>query len=180
MNRLHCREFETRLPIPWARLCKSFFMAASKTKKAQLRGTVLSIGYEGRELDDFISTLNIHRVDVLVDVRLNPISRKKGFSKTALASALAEVGIEYVHRPQLGNPKENREGFSGHGLATARRRYLAHLNNGSRPIYEEVIEQSRSRRIALLCVERDDRRCHRGCITDQAQDENPGLSVSRL
>jgi hypothetical protein len=45
--------------------------------------------------------------------RTSPISRKRGFGKTALRAALAEVGIAYEHRPELGNPKENRPGFAG-------------------------------------------------------------------
>jgi len=51
-------------------------------------GTIVSIGYEGRSLDEFVQALKGHRVDVLIDVRLTPISRKKGFSKTALSEAL--------------------------------------------------------------------------------------------
>ncbi len=144
------------------------------------RGTIVSIGYEGRGLDDFLATLTANRVQVLIDVRLTPISRKKGFSKTALSEALARLGIEYRHVRELGNPKENRAAFRGAGVTTGRRRYLAHLHNGSRTALDEVVELARAERIALLCVERDDRQCHRGCITDQAQEEHPALSVHRV
>ncbi|SEM69999.1 DUF488 domain-containing protein [Nonomuraea pusilla] len=51
--------------------------------------------------------------ELLVDVRLTPISRKRGFSKTALATALAAAGIACRHMRALGNPKWNRAGFSG-------------------------------------------------------------------
>jgi uncharacterized protein (DUF488 family) len=142
-------------------------------------GTIVSIGYEGRDLSGFLATLRQNRVEVLVDVRLTPISRKKGFSKTALSAALNDAGIEYRHVRELGNPKENRDPFRNGQAAAGRRVFLAHLNNGSRSAYDDVVELARTRRIALLCVERDDRECHRGCITDQAQDENPALSVVR-
>jgi uncharacterized protein (DUF488 family) len=141
---------------------------------------MISIGYEGRDLDGFLKALKDHHVEVLVDVRLNPISRKRGFSKRALSEVLAVNGIEYVHTPQLGNPKENRAGFSGPGLEAARRKYMAHLNNGSRRVYEDVVERARNERIALLCVERDDRYCHRGCIIAQAKVDRPALKVHRL
>ena len=155
-------------------------MAVQSRRSKLHRGTVFSIGYEGRDLDDFLDTLEGNRVKVLVDVRLTPISRKKGFSKTALSEGLARRGIEYRHAPALGNPKENRAAFRGAAVRTGRRRFLAHLNNGSRHAYEEVIELARAQRIALLCVERDDRQCHRGCITDQAQEQHPALSVQHL
>lgn len=142
-------------------------------------GTIVSIGYEGRDFDEFLAVLRRNRVEVLVDVRLNPISRKKGFSKTALSAALADAGIEYRHVRELGNPKENRDLFRNGQAALGRQVFLAHLNNGSRSAYDEVVELALTRRIALLCVESDDRECHRGCITDQAQDENPALSVVR-
>ena len=45
----------------------------------------------------------------LLDVREAPISRRKGYSKTALAAALAASGIDYVHLRGLGTPKPGRE-----------------------------------------------------------------------
>jgi len=141
---------------------------------------VLSIGYEGRSLADFVDTLTFNRVHVLVDVRENAVSRKPGFSKRRLADALEEVGIEYRHEPLLGNPKENRDAFRNGKLAAGKRRYLGYLNNGSRAAYDAVVELASSKRVALLCYERDEAHCHRSCIVEQAQNENPALSVARL
>lgn len=59
---------------------------------------------------------------MLVDVRLTPLSRKPRLSKTKLAAALADVGIEYVHHRALGNPKDNRAGFR-EGQPASRARY---------------------------------------------------------
>jgi uncharacterized protein (DUF488 family) len=143
-------------------------------------GTMVSVGYEGRNLDGFISILKANSVAVLIDVRLNAISRKRGFSKRALSEALEANGIEYLHTPQLGNPKENRAGFRGPGIENAKKNYLAHLNNGSRPVYEAVVERARRERIALLCFESDDKNCHRSCIIEQAVVERPRLQVIRI
>ena len=38
---------------------------------------IVSVGYERRSLEDLIEMLTRNQVDVLVDVRLNPISRKR-------------------------------------------------------------------------------------------------------
>ena len=143
-------------------------------------GVVFTIGYEGRSIDEFVKTLQQNRVQVLVDVRENAISRKPGFSKRRLSEALSAAGIEYRHERLLGNPKENRASFQNGNVATGKRRYLAHLNNGSRGAFDEIVELGMSRRIALLCFEREAAQCHRSCIVEQAQAEHPALSVSRL
>lgn len=142
-------------------------------------GTIVSIGYEGRTLDEFVDALRLHRVDVLIDVRLTPISRKKGFSKTALSEALGAADIEYRHEPELGNPKDNRDAFR-RGQRAARTRYARHLSNGANETFQATVESARGARVALLCFERDHSQCHRSCITDRAQAEHPGLSVLRV
>ncbi|WP_218130182.1 DUF488 family protein [Lentzea jiangxiensis] len=43
------------------------------------------------------------RTDVLVDVRLNPISRKRGFGKTALTNAVT-WGLRYSYTSRLSCP----------------------------------------------------------------------------
>ncbi len=132
-----------------------------------------------RDLSELISLLKANGVVTLVDVRLNPISRKKGFSKKALAAALSDAGIEYRHERDLGNPKENRDPFR-RGLASARQRYRHHLQNDAHSVFERLVDLARTSRIALLCYERDHDQCHRSCILDAAQTDHPTLSVLRL
>jgi hypothetical protein len=50
-------------------------------------------------------------VERLIDVRKLPLSRRRGFSKTALGLALRESGIEHIHVKALGNPKPNCERY---------------------------------------------------------------------
>ena len=140
---------------------------------------LVSVGYEGRTVDDLLTLLQTHNVSVLVDVRLTPISRKKGFSKKALSEVLADAGIEYRHERELGNPKDNREPFR-QGLTSARDLYIHHLRNGASSIYTKVVRLTRSNRIALLCYERDTRACHRSCILDLAREEHPDLRILEL
>ena len=141
--------------------------------------TIVSIGYERRSVEDLIRLLTRNQVDVLVDVRLNAISRKKGFSKSSLSQALREAGIEYRHERQLGNPKDNRDPFR-RGLKSARARYLRHLQNGASSTYQDVIDLAGTARIALLCFERDHHECHRSCILDTARADHPALRVLEL
>jgi hypothetical protein len=99
-----------------------------------MKNDVVGVGYEGQELDEFLSSLVGLGVRTLVDVRLTPISRKRGFSKRALAEAAESVGIEYEHLRSLGNPKDNRTGFAGgpDELTEARARYRGLLETASR------------------------------------------------
>ena len=141
--------------------------------------TILSVGYEGRTLDEIVSTLIRHRVQVLVDVRLTAVSRKKGFSKASLATALDGANIGYRHEPSLGNPKDNREAFR-QGSKAARKRFERHLANGARSRYSATVELARNSRVALFCFEREHSECHRSCIADRAQSEEPGFTVLEI
>ena len=70
--------------------------------------TIWTIGYEQARLDDVIAALTGAGVELLADVRALPLSRRPGFSKTALAGAMAEAGIAYRHMKPLGTPAEGR------------------------------------------------------------------------
>ena len=146
---------------------------------SQLGTEIVSVGYERRDVGDLVEMLSRAGVDVVVDVRLNPVSRKRGFSKAALAQALAGAGIGYRHERDLGNPRWNRDPFR-RGEQAARQQYLDYLQNGASPVYREVIDLAHNTRIALLCYEREHDQCHRSCILEVAQRENADLSVLTL
>jgi uncharacterized protein (DUF488 family) len=126
---------------------------------------MIGIGYQGLQLSDLIDRLRSDGVGVVVDVRLNAISRKAGYSKRALAAALEAAGIRYLHDPRLGNPKDNRAAYadtaSPAGTA-ARGRFQELLNSGAgadgiRDLASLVDREP----VALLCFEADERQCHR-------------------
>ena len=51
--------------------------ARSRGAKVEL----MTIGYEGASIDDFVETLRYSSVSTLVDIRELPLSRKKDFLK---------------------------------------------------------------------------------------------------
>ncbi|WP_418606636.1 DUF488 family protein [Georgenia sp. SUBG003] len=53
-------------------------------------------GYEGRSID-LLALTKATGAKTVADVRLNPISRKAGFSKRALSAALDAADVRYVH-----------------------------------------------------------------------------------
>lgn len=127
------------------------------------------IGYQGHTIDSFLAELTSLNVSALVDVRLTPISRKKGFSKRSLAEAAASASIQYEHLPALGNPKDNRAGFAGTHteLANARARYRSLLDtDAAAHDIARIRELARTGTVALLCFETDQQRCHRQVLLD--------------
>lgn len=141
--------------------------------------TVVSIGYEQRDIDEVVDLLASQQVDVLVDVRLNAISRKPGFSKSALSAALVEAGIEYRHERGLGNPKSNREGFRG-GEPAAHQIYVSHLRDAGVTGLQELQELSEASTIALMCYERDHHSCHRSAIVEMAWADDPAVALVKV
>ena len=57
---------------------------------------IFTVGYEGKSIDGFISELKLNKINVLVDVRLTPLSRKPGFAKRRLSEELLKNKIEYL------------------------------------------------------------------------------------
>lgn len=126
---------------------------------------LLSIGYEGRDLASFIDLLVAEHVDVVVDVRLHPVSRKPGFSKTRLAHALDLVDIEYRHMPELGNPKHNRAPFHSGDVAVGLVVFEKLLRaKGAQEALAHLVRLAQTKRVAVLCFELEHGRCHRQAV----------------
>ncbi len=139
---------------------------------------LVSIGYEGRSAEELIQYLRQTGVDVLVDVRLNPISRKPGLSKRRLAASLAQAGIGYLHLRELGNPKDNREGFRrGDRRAHDRFREQLQGEEATRAL-AHVADLLDGEVVGLLCFEGEHSHCHRGLVATALIEEMPQLSVA--
>jgi uncharacterized protein (DUF488 family) len=128
--------------------------------------TVFTIGYEGLDIDAFMSLLAEHGIETVVDVRELPLSRKPGFSKKALASVLNLSGLEYVHMVALGCPKLVRDRYREDGNW---KRYtdgfLKHLKTQKAAI-DELAELAASSNCALLCYEANFNFCHRSMVAN--------------
>ncbi|WP_234971362.1 DUF488 domain-containing protein [Jatrophihabitans endophyticus] len=129
---------------------------------------VESVGYEGCDIDEFVADLARRDIDVLVDVRLNAVSRRRGFSKTALSIALDAAGIEYRHLRALGNPKDNRAAFSGDDVETGRAVYRGLLGTPAAVAeMAQLADLAEASHVAVMCFERDEQHCHRKVLIDE-------------
>ncbi|WP_434582308.1 DUF488 family protein, N3 subclade [Carbonactinospora thermoautotrophica] len=128
----------------------------------------------------FVEALCEQQVATVADVRLTPVSRKPGFSKTRLSQALAEAGIEYRHLRGLGNPKENRPPFWEGRVEEGRRAFRRLLaTEPAASQLQELIELAGRQRVAVLCFEQDESRCHRQVILEEARS-TASLPVASL
>ncbi len=124
--------------------------------------TIYTIGYEGATQAEVIAALERAGVRRVIDVRQLPLSRRPGFSKSSLAAALAEHGIEYIHLKALGTPKPGRDAAKKGDRATLEAVYAGQLD-----LPEAQVQAARMRALAaekpsaLLCFERDPHVCHR-------------------
>lgn len=133
--------------------------------------TVFTIGYEGLDIDGFVSLLAEHAIETVVDVRERPFSRKPGFSKKALASALNVSGLDYVHMVDLGCPKPVRDRYREDGdWQRYTEGFLAHLTTQTAAI-GELSELVRTSNCALLCYEADFKSCHRSMVADAVREQ---------
>lgn len=138
---------------------------------------LVSVGYEGRSVEELVASLLAEGVSTLVDVRLTPLSRKPGLSKKRLSQSLAQHGITYIHLPALGNPKDNREPFRD-GQPESRERFTELLNTeiGIEAL-THVAELLDDQTVALLCFERSHEHCHRHLVAEQLSRSVRALHV---
>jgi ParB family chromosome partitioning protein len=120
-----------------------------------------TVGYSERTLEQFLGILKLAGVQTVADVRADPISQyRPEFSKQNLQTTLTANGINYVHYPELGVPREirlklrqssNQDWFSEWYDVNV----LSHAN-------EQLTQfETISRPIAIMCVEIDPTKCHR-------------------
>lgn len=129
--------------------------------------SILTIGYEGASIDAFIETLVSSGVDTVADLRAVAVSRRKGFSKTALAERVRAAGMKYIHFRDLGDPKPGRDAARAGYYAEFRRIYTDHLNtDAAQAQLKQLSEVTSKERVAVLCYEADATHCHRTLVAE--------------
>lgn len=125
--------------------------------------TLYTIGYEGISLEEYLNRLIMNDVKILIDVRNNPLSMKYGFSKKQLKGFVENLGMEYLHIPEVGIQSGQRQGLRSQEdydklFDRYREQNLKSTKDHQRKIFE--ILKSRNR-VALTCFEADVCQCHR-------------------
>ena len=139
-----------------------------------------TIGYEDATQADVIGRLKDAGVEIVIDVRAVPSSRRAGFSKNILAGSLHEAGIDYLHLRALGTPKPGRDAARKGHVAEMHAIYNRHLEEPQAQLQlAEATEIARERKAALLCYEADAAGCHRRIVAELIHEQT-GLKVVDL
>ena len=142
---------------------------------------LFTIGYEGREIDEFVDLLKQFNISRLIDVREMPISRKRGFSKYALHDRLENENIEYIHMKALGNPSYIRNKLkSDLDYDSFFKEYGKYLSK-NKEVIKEVYQFISDEVSCIMCFERFPEKCHRQVIANKIKklDIN-GLKIKHI
>jgi len=140
-----------------------------------------TIGYERLLPLELVAELEAAGVRRVLDVRYRPQSRRPGMSKTRLAALLADHGIAYEHRRELGTPVEIRGLYRAGHAERAAAAYLEHVESDAAEALDELAaELERPPRTALLCLEADPAHCHRRVLAERLRVRSPRLEVVDL
>ena len=139
-----------------------------------------TIGYERKTVDEFLAELADGQVELVIDVRAVAASRRPGFSKTAMAAALKERGIGYLHLRALGTPKAGREAARKGRIAEMHAIFETQLETPEAELaMVQADEAARERHAALLCFEAEAGCCHRAIVAERLAARS-GYSVVNL
>jgi uncharacterized protein (DUF488 family) len=142
---------------------------------------VWSVGHGARTLEEFLAIVREADIKALADIRLLPGSRRHPhFGAKALEATLAELGIAYVHLPELGGRREPRADSPHRTLRVAAfRGYADHMSTAEFARgYERLTSLARESRTVFMCAETLWWRCHRRLIADRLTLD--GCSVTHL
>ena len=140
---------------------------------------IFTVGYSKKDLTGFISQLEEHSIDILVDVREYPLSRKKGFSKTSLSESLKNSDIEYRHFKELGSPKDLRHKYIEDGDFEYFKSNFKKSYIGRKDTLRLLTDLASNKTLCLMCCEADWSGCHRSILAEELVDLHNGEIVVR-
>jgi len=129
---------------------------------------IYTIGHSTRSLDELVHLLAASGVQRLADIRRYPGSRRyPHFSRDALAAALPQRGIAYVHMPELGGRRTPSKDSPNDALKNAQFRGYADYMGTTE--FADAIERllSMDGPTAIMCAEAVPWRCHRSFVADE-------------
>lgn len=139
---------------------------------------IVTIGYEGKTIDKFLNELIKNKINVVIDVRKNAYSMKFGFQHNKLKNYLEKIDIDYIHIPELGIPTDQRDNLETYEDYQALfSRYKSEIET-KRDYLEKIKSIGESKKVSLMCFEKDVRFCHRGIIADRLRED--GIEVIDL
>lgn len=132
--------------------------------------TLYTIGHSTRALDELIGALKAHSIEVLVDIRSLPMSRRlPHFNRESLEKSLPMEGIRYIWMRSLGGRRKKIREDSPHIAmrSPSFRNYADYmLTEEFERAATEMVSLAEESRTAYMCAERVYFQCHRMLVSD--------------
>lgn len=130
---------------------------------------VWTIGHSTRSLEEFVTILHSFNIELVVDVRHLPGSRKfPHFNKEALEKTLPENNIQYIHILKLGGRRPQQP--TSKNTAWKHKAFRGYADYMETAPFEEgmseLMDLASRHRVAYMCSEAVWWRCHRSMISD--------------
>ncbi len=138
---------------------------------------ILTIGHSSHSMEDFLALLVKHRVTSVADVRSAPYSRfSPHFNRDVLTVALKARDIHYAYLGrELGGRPDDPACYEGGRIRYER----VAQTSGFRDGIVRVVGRAVTRRIALMCAEKEPLDCHRTLLVAPALDDE-GVAVAHI
>jgi uncharacterized protein (DUF488 family) len=152
-------------------LAKEELDKVSASKPKGHKTVLYTIGYEGISLEHYLNRLLKNDIKILIDVRNNPLSMKYGFSKSQLKRCCENLGIQYLHLPEVGIQSQQRQELNTQEdydklFEVYRRSSLPKTIQTQQEILALLVK---NKRIALTCFEANICQCHRKHLAEAIQ-----------
>ena len=149
-------------------LTKEEYKVVESQKVRSSTHEIISIGYQGKSVDEYFNILIKNCVKILCDVRKNPVSRKYGFSKNQLKRICQGLDIRYEHIPELGISSLKRKNLKTNtDYQKLFKEYVNFtLQNQSKELDKLYYYIGQYKKLAITCFENDHNFCHRSEITN--------------
>jgi uncharacterized protein (DUF488 family) len=131
--------------------------------------TLWTIGHSNHEPEDFLAMLTAHEVELLVDVRRHPGSRRVLWTNSGnLEQLLGTAGISYLHLEALGGRRRPEPGSPNGAWEVGQfQGYADHMRSEEfRAALAQLAKEATERPTAVMCAEAQWWRCHRRLIAD--------------
>lgn len=132
--------------------------------------TLYTVGHSTRTIEELIRVLKAHEIQVLVDIRAFPMSRRlPQFNRDSLEQTLPTAGIRYLCMKALGGYRKKSLDDSPN-IALRNQSFRNYADHMLSPEFDQAISElvalAEEVRTAYMCAERVYFRCHRMLVSD--------------
>ena len=145
--------------------------------------TLYTVGHSTRPLDEFLKILHAHSIQVLIDIRAFPVSRRMPhFNRESLEESLAKENIQYVWMKELGGRRKKLRDDSPN-VALRNDSFRNYADYMLTPQFQQAAQRvsalAAPTRAAIMCAEKVFFHCHRMLVSDYlVAHGNPVLHIT--